>query len=93
MKNILVIVFFTFISCNKNNDVNPGIPEDFINKSLELFNGSIIERESETENGIDVWEVKIRRFFDYKIALGTNLIKLTTALTLAKTVMKDDKTL
>ena len=110
----LLLIF----SCESADDVDLTAPDAVLEKSTTLFEGDILEKERTQENGIDVWEVKIKNGhgsivifyytvngqnlveiegkegpFDYNIAPGNNLINLTTALTLAKTVVKDDNIL
>ena len=64
MKNSLhiPITIFSFIvmfSCNQSTENKPDVPQSAIDKSLNLFDGEVIEKELETEEGVDSWEVKI----------------------------------
>ncbi len=55
----LSIVFF--YACDKATDnLNINVPEGIIIKSLELFDGNIIEKKSDEEDGNKTWEVKIQ---------------------------------
>lgn len=117
MKNILgiLVILSTLVACEKSNETDLDVPESAINKSLEMFNGSIIERRSEIEDGIEAWAIKIEnenrsvvKFywsknglalikidgqeapFDYDINPGENLINLSTAMTIAKSVVKNE---
>jgi len=56
---IIILSLLLVFSCEKNNDTNPEVPQDIIDLSLSLFDGEVIEKESEQENGLDTWEVKI----------------------------------
>ena len=55
MKNILgiLVIIPVLLACENSKEVNPEVPEDFINNSLEIFSGSVIERKSELEDGIE----------------------------------------
>lgn len=56
---IIILSFITLFSCNKSSENVPDVPQSVIDKSLNLFDGEVIEKELETENGVDSWEVKI----------------------------------
>ena len=55
----LILLTIIWISCENSSDAIPEVPQDLIDKSLELFDGNVTERESEQENGVDSWEIKI----------------------------------
>lgn len=83
MKNILgiLVIISVLLACENNKEVNPEVPEGFINNSLEIFSGSVIERKSELEDGIDAWEIKVEneqgsvvKFYWAKV--GQDLIKI-----------------
>ena len=118
-KIILVLLIATStitISCDENSTPIPEVPQSIIDKSLSYFDGEIIEKELEKEDGIDKWEIKIQndngsivKFywrvngqtllkmegekgpFDYEIIAGNSLITYSTALTVAKGAVKNDK--
>ncbi|MCK5371562.1 MAG: hypothetical protein KAQ62_23530, partial [Cyclobacteriaceae bacterium] len=64
MKNLSTYVFLfvsiLFIGCDTTNETPLEVPQRIIDKSISLFDGEIIEKNLETEEGIDVWEVKIQ---------------------------------
>jgi len=61
MKKLGRIIFglLVLISCEQQNEMSLDVPQDVIDKSLDLFDGAIIEKVSETEDGLEMWEVKI----------------------------------
>jgi uncharacterized membrane protein YkoI len=65
MKNTVLIAFVLFglliaTSCEKGGEETPEVPQNVIDKSLDLFGGEVLEKKVESEEGIDSWEVKIR---------------------------------
>ena len=58
-KVFFLVVSIVWISCENSDNVNPEVPQDVIDKSLELFNGNVIEQESSRENGIESWQIKV----------------------------------
>lgn len=49
-----------FLSCGKNDDNSPLVPQSAVNKALNVFPGEVIEKSRETEEGIESWEIKIK---------------------------------
>lgn len=83
MKKILgILVILAFlIACEKNKEVSPEVPEGVINKTLEIFNGSVVEQKSELEDGVDAWEIKVENENGsivkiYWSKIGQDLIKI-----------------
>jgi uncharacterized membrane protein YkoI len=56
---ILIFSFLTLFSCNESSENKPDVPQSVIDKSLNLFEGEVVEKELETEDGVNSWEVKI----------------------------------
>ncbi len=57
---IALIGAFAFSSCSEEqNDVNP-VPQSIINLSLDLFDGEVLQKKQEEEDGVKAWEVEIR---------------------------------
>jgi hypothetical protein len=57
--SILVIyILAVSISCNKE-ETPPEVPQEVINESLSLFDGDVIEKNQEMEDGQTCWKVKI----------------------------------
>ena len=113
---LLIATSTITISCDENSTPIPEVPQSIIDKSLSYFDGEIIEKELEKEDGIEKWEIKIQndngsivKFywrvngqnllkmegqkgpFDYEIIPGNSLITYSTALTIAKGAVKNDK--
>jgi hypothetical protein len=58
-------VYFIFIwlflaACNDSSETTPEVPADVINSSLAIFDGDVIEKSEDIEEGVEYWEVKIR---------------------------------
>lgn len=65
MKNLILSIslalLYVFASCSKtNDDSNPEVPQSAISKSLDYFNGELIEKKFESEEGVNAWELKIQ---------------------------------
>jgi uncharacterized membrane protein YkoI len=64
MKNLSKYVFLfasiLFIGCDTTNETPLEVPQTIIDKSISLFDGEIIEKNLEIEDGIEAWEVKIQ---------------------------------
>lgn len=65
MKNLSIPFFLfislLFISCEQtDNENNPEVPQSIINQSLDFFDGEVIEKKLEEEEGEKVWEIKIQ---------------------------------
>ena len=60
MKKIggIILGLLVLMSCEQQNEMSLDVPQDVIDKSLDLFDGAIIEKVSETEDGLEMWEVK-----------------------------------
>lgn len=57
----LILSIVIIYACDKTtNDLNINVPEGIISKSLELFDGIIIEKESGEEDGNKTWEIRIQ---------------------------------
>ncbi len=65
MKNIHIsaLIFFAilFVACEKSDNENtPEIPQDLIDKSLNYFDGVVIQENLKIEEGLESWEIKIQ---------------------------------
>ncbi len=65
MKNLALIILVIVgliinSSCNKESDTTPDIPQQIIDNSTSMFEGSVIEKELDNEEGIEAWEIKIQ---------------------------------
>ncbi len=65
MKNLIlfisIVIPLVIASCSKTNDGNnPEVPQSVISKSLNYFNGELIEEKLEEMDGVKVWEIKIQ---------------------------------
>ncbi len=60
--NILTIMVLLMVtSCgDTQNEPSPEPPQNIIDKSLSYFDGDVIEKYQDTEDGVAVWKVKIR---------------------------------
>lgn len=62
-KNILALLIATAtiaISCDENSTPIPKVPQSIIDSSLSYFDGEIIEKKTEKEDGIEKWEITIQ---------------------------------
>ncbi len=56
-----ITVLLISASCEKSqNEPAPDPPQNIIDKSLAYFDGEVIEKSQDTEDGVKVWEVRIR---------------------------------
>lgn len=64
MKNLYLSIYLVIslfvISCDSSDENNPEVPQDVIDNSLDLFDGEVIEKKLEEEEGSVAWEVKIQ---------------------------------
>ena len=65
MKTLLSAIVLGFLllnaSCdNSQNEPLPEPPQSVVDKSLDYFDGEVIKKSAEVEDGIEVWEVKIK---------------------------------
>ena len=65
MKTLLSAMVLGFLlfntSCDNNrNGPSPEPPQSVIDQSLDYFDGEVIKKSAEVEDGIEVWEVKIK---------------------------------
>ena len=65
MKKFFILVFINLVlvfnSCNQSdNESNPEAPEDLLNKSLAYFDGEVIQKKIEIEEGVEVWIITIQ---------------------------------
>ena len=65
MRNLFIYIFLItsllFITCEqKDNENNPEVPQSVIDKSLDYFDGEVIEKKLEEEEGVEAWEIKIQ---------------------------------
>jgi len=65
MKNSTLIILFLVslifnIACDESNEPLPEVPQDIINESLNMFEGEVIEKKQESEDGRTAWEIKIQ---------------------------------
>lgn len=65
MKNLIlfisIVIPLVIVSCSKTNDGNnPEVPQSVISKSLNYFNGELIEEKLEEKDGVKAWEIKIQ---------------------------------
>ena len=65
MRNLFISIFLItsllFITCEqKDNENNPEVPQSVIDKSLDYFDGEVIEKKLEEEEGVEAWEIKIQ---------------------------------
>jgi uncharacterized membrane protein YkoI len=58
--SIILFSFITFFSCDKSSESKPEVPQSVIDKTMDLFDGTVIDKEIEDEDLIDIWEVKIQ---------------------------------
>ena len=54
------IILLVQMSCNEDKEASPEVPERLITQTLAMFEGEVIEQEFENEEGIELWEIKIR---------------------------------
>lgn len=59
-KYVFLFVSILFIGCDTTNETPLEVPQRIIDKSISLFDGEIIEKNLEIEDGIEAWEVKIQ---------------------------------
>lgn len=68
--------------CNKDQEnTTSKVPDTVVQKSLNLFDGSILEKSATVEEGIESWEVKIQNSAGATVAFywnrqNTNLVKI-----------------
>lgn len=65
MKNLIlstiIITSLALVSCNDTSEENnPTVPQSVIDNSLNLFDGEVFETGIDEEDGIKLWELKIR---------------------------------
>jgi uncharacterized membrane protein YkoI len=57
----LLVSLILILNACSNEDVTPvDVPDEIISQSLNLFPGTVIEEGMGTENGRDIWEIKIQ---------------------------------
>lgn len=55
------ICFALFMAaCSDSSETIPEVPDDVITNSLAIFDGDVIEKSQDIEQGVESWEVKIR---------------------------------
>jgi uncharacterized membrane protein YkoI len=54
------LLLLSHFSCNDKSDPSPTAPVEIQDKSTDMFSGEVIETKKETEDGIELWEVKVR---------------------------------
>jgi len=62
-KSTLYLFFCAFAvtySCNNTDNPSPVAPTKIQDKSADIFDGQAIESKKETEDGVELWEVKVQ---------------------------------
>lgn len=57
---VLMVLLSVLTACSNNDDTTVAVPQEIISNSLDFFDGTVIEKGIETENGIEAWEVEIQ---------------------------------
>jgi len=57
---IATLLLLVQFSCQKKGDPSPVAPLEIQDKSTAMFNGEVVETDSETEDSIELWEVKVK---------------------------------
>lgn len=60
LKYVFLFFLALGISCEQKNDPNPEVPQSVIDKTLTYFEGEVIEKDFEDEDGVDAWIIKIQ---------------------------------
>ncbi len=55
-----LILLAGLFACSKTDDPAPQVPDSVIDDSIEMFAGDILESKQVTEDGMELWEVKIQ---------------------------------
>lgn len=63
MKKIVLTAFallcISIVSCESEEDTIPQVPQGVIDESLDFFEGEVIDKKLEVEEGVEAWQVKI----------------------------------
>ncbi len=86
MRSILFVITLLglsmLVACSGSDDKNPEAPQNIVDKSLGIFDGTVQEKKGTSEEGVDVWEIKIQNNAGsivtfYWIRSNEELLKMT----------------
>ena len=59
--SILLFTSLLFASCEQtDNENNPEVPQSLIDRTLDYFDGEVLEKKQEEEEGVKSWKIKIK---------------------------------
>ncbi len=81
-QSIILLTLIIAFSCDsKTSESNPEVPQHIIDKTLEYFEGEVIEKDLENEEGIEAWTIVVEDNNEsivkfYWPVNGQNLLKM-----------------